>query len=189
MHVQFNLQTLGYIVAEFETKAGKIKIGHSSTYGDQFQELLNKIFHIYQLERRSETDFFPCSFEVMWYDDRVNYEWRIECDHAACKLQVKVFELSTSDKKYRRELVNEIISLDSLLGDILLSLENLWHRFGFIGYKTNWEVGNFPMYELLTLKADRSGWNILPEKANEEDDWRQKVATENEIDLLLFKKP
>lgn len=186
MHVQFNIQTLGYVVAEFETKNGKIKIGHSSTYGDKFQELLNRIFDIYNLRRASELQLSPYSFEVVWYDDRVNYSWTIEmCQHDST-LQLIILELSPSNREYRRELVNEHIALNSLLADVFLSLEALWHRFGFIGYKMNWEVGNFPISEYLTLKADKCKWSLLPEKTNEDDEWIGKISMATETDLILF---
>jgi hypothetical protein len=102
----------------------------------QFQELLNGFYFIYETKKDGDVDFFPYSFDVMWYDDRVNYSWIIKTDGS--NLTINIFELSTSDSNYKKELLNETIGLQKLFNDIYYSLDTMLREFGLIGYKTNW---------------------------------------------------
>jgi hypothetical protein len=188
MKIQFIIQTLGYLVAEFEIEDRKIKIGHSSTYGDKFQELLNELFFIYKITKEEDIDFFPYTCEVMWYDDRVNYLWVVTSKELNSEIGIEVFELSPSDTSYKVELVNKNIKHDDLFDAIFFSLDEILQRFGFIGYKTNWDIGNFPIFEYLMLKADKYNFKLPLQHAVEDDEWMNKVPIKNELDLILLGK-
>ncbi|GAA3930306.1 hypothetical protein GO495_07420 [Chitinophaga oryziterrae] len=185
MKIQFNIQTVGYIVAELETEDEKIKIGHSYAYGDKFQELLNGLFFVYSCRREANGDIFPYSFEIMWYDDRVNYSWIITADSLQSELEIRIIELSPTSSIYSRELWKKNLSFDNLFNEIYSSLDRLLLEFGFIGYKNNWEVGNFPLGEYLMLKADKFHFNLELMNIDEEE-WKNKVPIKRELDLVLF---
>jgi hypothetical protein len=182
MNIRFVLQTLGYLVAEIETNGTNIKIGHSSTYGDKFQELLNGFYFIYKTKKDGEFAFFPYSFEVKWYDDRLNYTWIIQTDGVI--LTIKIFELSNSDSNYKKELLNETVRLQKLFNDIYYSLDLMLREFGLIGYKTNWDVGNFPIFEYLMLKVDRYNIDLNIQELDEDHEWKGKFSLHDEVKLI-----
>lgn len=182
MNIRFIIQTIGYLVAEIEINDAKIKIGHSSTYGDKFQELLNGFYFIYKTKKDGDVDFFPYSFDVMWYDDRVNYSWIIKTD--GLSLNIKIFELSPSDTNYKKELLNETVGFQKLFNDIYYSLDVMLREFGLIGYKTNWDVGNFPILEYLMLKADRYNIDVKTQEVSEDYKWKWKISLEDEVKLI-----
>lgn len=185
MDLQFIIQTLGYITAEFQIEGEKIKIGHSSAYGDKFQELLNGLFLIYNSSEEEDRDFFPYSFEVIWYDDRVNYSWLVTA-RTNTEIEIKVFELSPSNPSYRVELLKQSITFNALFNTIYLSLEKMLKAFGFIGYKINWDAGNFPLYEYLRLKSYKYNLELHKQEITEDDEWRCKVPIEDEMNLVLL---
>jgi hypothetical protein len=185
MKIQFEIQTLGYIVAKLETEDEKIKIGHSSAYGDKFQELLNGLFFIYSCRKEASNNLFPYSFEIIWYDDFANYSWNMKVASLQSELEIKIIELSPSNPSYRRKLLSQKISFDNLFDEIYSSLDRILQEFGFIGYKNNWEVGNFPLGEYLMLRADKFHVDLALTNVDEEE-WKNKVSIKNELDLILI---
>lgn len=184
MEVRFKIETLGYIVAEFLLEEEKIKIGHSSDYGDKFQELLNKFFYIYELLRDQDTKYFPYETEVLWEDDFINYQWNVGIHSADSPIKISVNEIAPFNPEHKIELVNHNIQKDKLFDSIFLSLDQTLAEFGFLGYKKNWEVGNFPIYEYIVLKAEKG--NIFLEK-NEDltnENWKQKINLEDELKII-----
>ncbi|MCW3463669.1 hypothetical protein [Chitinophaga nivalis] len=186
MNLQFTIQTCGYITAEFEMTDRKIKIGHSSTYGDKFQELLNGLFIIYNSSKEGDSDFFSYTFEVKWYDDRVNYSWILTSTALGSEIEIKIHELSPVDPCYNVELLKSHISFKDLFNAIYLSLNRMLKDFGFIGYKNNWDVGDFPVYEYLKLKSDKYNLKLYKEDGIESDDWKSKISIEDEMNLVLL---
>ena len=72
MEVKFRIVTLGYIVAVISSETKRFKIGHSSDYGDKFQELLNKFFFIYEIITEKDVAYFPYSTTVLREDEGGN---------------------------------------------------------------------------------------------------------------------
>lgn len=183
MEVKFRIETLGYITAELLFINKRVKIGHSSSYGDKFQELLNNFFFIYDIVKNNKIDYFPYSVDTLWQDDFINYLWEISINSPESLIEIKVYKLSTSSLEYKEELINEIIKMENLFNGIYLSLEEAFIDFGFVGYKKNWEVGNFPMYEYITLKAERERLELR--NINElEQEWKQKINIIDELNVI-----
>lgn len=185
MNLQFSIQTFGYIIAELELKEKKIKIGHSSSYGDKFQELLNELFLIYNSSKHGDESFFPYIFDVKWYDDRVNYSWSVSAATLNSEIEVEIFELSPVEKTHKIQLLKHNFAFEDLFTAVYTSLEKMLKEFGFIGYKSNWVVGNFPMYEYLKLKSDKYGLELKKEEVTEDDDWKEKMSIKNELIVIL----
>ncbi len=114
MEVKFKIETLGYIVAEFLSDTKRLKIGHSSNYGDKFQELLNKFFFIYEIVKENDSIYFPYSTDVLWQDDFVNYKWNISMHSLGSCINIKIYELSPSNSEYKEELLNINIKTEEL---------------------------------------------------------------------------
>lgn len=183
MEIKFRIETLGYIVADLMVSGEKIKVGHSSFYGDKFQELLNNFFFIYEIVKTNNKDYFPYSFETLWNDDFVNHLWTVGIDSPQSFIKINLFELSPSNAEYKVELVSEIIKMEDLFDSIYLSLEEAFVEFGFVGYKKNWEIGNFPIYEYITLKSEKEG--IKLKSSNEVDEeWKQKINIDDELKII-----
>ncbi|NLR79648.1 hypothetical protein [Chitinophaga eiseniae] len=184
MNIQFVIQTVGYMVAIFSLDGKNIKIGHSSAYGDNFQELLNELFQLYKANKEMDAAIFPFEFEVKWYDDRVNYSWRITSTGLGNDIVIRILELSPVDPGYQRELILQAIEFGSLFNNIYDSLDYMLKRFGLIGYKNSWEVGNFPISEYLLLKADIYCIDVLRASLGSED-WIKKIPFRNELNIFL----
>ncbi|MEN5377907.1 hypothetical protein [Sphingobacterium kitahiroshimense] len=184
MEVKFKIETLGYIVAEFLSDTKRLKIGHSSNYGDKFQELLNKFFFIYEIVKENDSIYFPYSTDVLWQDDFVNYKWNISMHSLDSCINIKINELSPSNSEYKEELLNTNIKTEELFDYIYLSLEEALTDFGLVGYKKKWEIGNFPIYEYIILKAARKEVDLLNVSCKEEAEWRQKVDLSDELGIL-----
>ncbi|PUV26335.1 hypothetical protein [Sphingobacterium athyrii] len=184
MEIKFKIETLGHIVSEISSDTKRFKIGHSSDYGDKFQELLNKLFFIYEIVKEKDTTYFPHSTNVLWEDDRVNYSWTIRIDSIDSCINIKIEELSPSNVLYKAVLIQEDIETEELFDAIYQSLEKMLAEFGFVGYKKRWEAGNFPIYEYITLKAAREGVDLRHASCLEEEEWRQKIALKDELDVI-----
>lgn len=189
MNISFDISTKGYIVSDFFVHSKKIRIGHSSSYGDKFQELLSNFFYIYQIIKDKDGLYPPdYSFELLWNDDCVTYNWVVSVRTSESIIIISIFELSDeySGSKPIRELLNERIEAESLFCDLFLSLDRLFKEFGLIGYKKNWDVGNFPIGEYLTLKADNNNIRINNQTITlEGDEWKEKILLEDELKVLL----
>lgn len=185
MNIKFKLETVGYMVAEFSATDKIIKIGHSSSYGDKFQELLNKFFFIYEIISTKEENHFPFAFELLWEDDFVNYEWNVNIDSAQSAIRVKIFELSPTNRDHKVELVNGESQIEDFFNNIYLSLNELLSGFGFIGYKKNWETGNFPIFEYIVLKAKKEQL-IMQTIRDAAEEWKQKINPEDELKVIGF---
>lgn len=183
MEIKFKLETLGYMTAEFLFNNKSFKIGHSSDYGDRFQELLNKIFIIYEIIKCREDTYLPYNAKILWEDDFVNYEWSISIDSLESDMKIEIYELSSSNTEYKVELINERIKVENLFKDIYLSLNHLFVDFGFVGYKKNWEVGNFPIYEYIILKAAEEKIILQNDHLNKEE-WKQKIDLFDELKVI-----
>ncbi|MET6997065.1 hypothetical protein [Chitinophaga defluvii] len=188
MDIVFTIETPGYIVAEFSVNETKVKIGHSSSYGDRFQELLNKFFHLYEVVRNNEREYFPYTAKVLWEDDFINYTWSISVDSVSSDVEIKIHELSPSNSDYKVELVNRRLTIEDLFNNIYYSLDGLLVNFGFVGYKKAWEVGNFPIFEYLTLKAGRESIQLhVVNSSDDEQNWTNKIDIEEELNLISLK--
>lgn len=183
MEIKFKIETLGYIIAEFFFRNKRLKIGHSSSYGDKSQELLNNFFFIYEIVKNNNKHYFPYSFETLWEDDFINYLWKISIDSPESFLEIKVYELYPSNLEHKVELINEKIKIENLFNSIYLSLEEAFVDFGFVGYKKNWEVGNFPIYEYITLKADKERIELRNINKSDEE-WKQKINVNDELKVI-----
>lgn len=191
MKIKFEVETLGYITATFFSEDKKVKVFHSSDYGDGFQELLNQLFFIYDIVINNEQQYYPYAFEMQWRDHFVAFSWNVSMSTRNANLVIKMDELSPANDSHKVELLNIEISFADLFDDIYLSLEDIFNKFGFVGYKKKWEVGNFPVFEYVTLKSKVLGLNLIPAKYdNKEDEWTGKIATEAEANIiqLLYKK-
>lgn len=184
MEVKFKIVTLGYIVAEISSETKGFKIGHSSDYGDKFQELLNKFFFIYEIIKEKNTAYFPYYTSVLWEDDRVNYSWTISMNSIDSHINIKIDQLSPSNLGYTEMLIREDIETRKLFDAIYHSLEEMLADFGFVGYKKKWEVGNFPIAEYITLKAARERMDLRHASCLEEEEWRQKLDPEDELGVI-----
>lgn len=184
MEVKFRIVTLGYIVAEISSETKRFKIGHSSDYGDKFQELLNKFFFIYEIIKEKDVAYFPYSTTVLWEDDRVNYNWTISMNSVDSHINIKIDQLSSSNLDYKEMLIHENIETRKLFDAIYQSLEEMLADFGFVGYKKKWEVGNFPIAEYITLKAARERIDLRYASCLEEDEWKQKMDPNDELGVI-----
>ncbi|MBB1646718.1 hypothetical protein [Sphingobacterium sp. UME9] len=184
MEIKFKIETLGYLVSEISSNTKRFKIGHSSAYGDIFQELLNKFFFIYEIVREKDTKYFPHSTNVLWEDDFVNYNWTISMDSIDSCINIKIEQMSPSNVSYKEVLIQEDIETEKLFDAIYQSLEKMLAEFGFVGYKKRWEVGNFPIYEYITLKAAIKGGDLENTNCNEEDEWKQKMDLKDELGII-----
>lgn len=185
MKVKFGIETLGYIIAEFFDGDRKAKIFHSSDYGDGFQELLNKLFWIYDIVVNDKQEYYPCSFETQWRDDFVIFSWSVGMESKSSNIFIKINELSPANDAYRIELINTEISFKDLFEHIYLSLDDIFNRFGFVGYKKNWEIGNFPSFEYIILKSHELRINLSTTKySNEDDEWMGKVEASDEVNIV-----
>lgn len=188
MNIKFKLETLGYIAAEFLIDNNNIKINHSSDYGDKFQELLNEFFIIYDVLKYRNNSYFPYSSEIIWCDDFINYKWELNLESMNSSIKIRVIKFSHENKSQKLLLLEETIEINSLFNQIYISLNDLLLNFGFIGYKANWEVGNFPLYEYITLKVDKEKLEIRPFNVALEDDlWKQKMIIEDELKIIAHK--
>lgn len=187
MQVKFRIETLGYIVAEFLSDTKRLKIGHSSNYGDKFQELLNKFFFIYEIVKENNSIYFPYSTDVLWQDDFINYKWNISMNSLDSCINIKIDELSPSNSEYKEELLNANIKKEALFDDIYLSLDEALMDFGLVGYKKKWKIGNFPMYEYIILKSARKEVDLFNISCIEEAEWRQKIDFSDELGILSMR--
>ena len=176
MIFEFDLITLGWINCFIKNNDETIKIGVSSDYGDTFQELLTRLFN-----NRNYMDNDPYSFEIIWNDDMCQYHWLITVMKPK-NYEIKILVKSTGNPNYSEELVDVKIKEEDLFADIYRSLLALYKKFGFVGYKEVWEVGNFPVYEFLILKSEYTGLTLKLDKYSEE--WTHKVDSAQELDLL-----
>lgn len=184
MEVKFKIVTLGYIVAEISSEPKRFKIGHSSDYGDKFQELLNKFFFIYEIVKEKDIAYFPYSTTVLWEDDCVHYNWTIRMNSVNSHINIKIDQLSPSNLGYKEMLIHEDIETRKLFDTIYQSLEEMLADFGFVGYKKKWEVGNFPIAEYITLKAARERMDLRHASCVEEDEWKQKIDPNDELGVI-----
>jgi hypothetical protein len=81
MEVKFKIVTLGYIVAEILSETKRFKIGHSSDYGDIFQELLNKLFFIYEIIKEKDIAYFPYSTTLFLGGRKATYHYWFSCSN------------------------------------------------------------------------------------------------------------
>lgn len=184
MEIKFKIETLGYLVSEISSNTKRFKIGHSSAYGDRFQELLNKLFFIYEIVKEKNTTYFPYSTNVLWEDDRVNYYWTICIDSIDSCINIKIEQLSPSNESYKEVLFQEDIETEKLFDAIYQSLEKMLAEFGFVGYKKKWEAGNFPIYEYITLKAATEGMDLRYVSFLEQEEWKQKIDFKDELCVI-----
>ncbi|WP_343675074.1 hypothetical protein [Chitinophaga sp.] len=173
------------MTAEFQQGGKIIKAHHSSPHGDKFQELLNEFFIIYNAGKTGA----PYAFELKWNDDRADYLWSVSKD---TDIEVEITELSPTGESYKEQLIKHTFSFEELFNTIYISLSEMLKAFGFIGYKTNWEAGNFPIYEYLILKSEN--YNLELQKVNfadvsddqEDPYWRRKVSPADELRLITL---
>lgn len=184
MKLNFKIDTTGYIVFEALKEDSIIRIGHSSSYGDKFQELLNQFWFIYEQIKNNNAQYFPYSFEILWNDDFVNYKWSVNISSAKSLLNIKIFELSTSDTEYKVKLLDESLEFEVFFNQLFISLDKMFNDFGMIGYKIVWEAGNFPIFEYLTLKAERNGIELKKISDSEDNEWKQKTSLADELYIL-----
>lgn len=189
MEVKFKIVTLGYIVAEISSDTKRFKIGHSSAYGDKFQELLNKFFFIYETIKEKDTVYFPYSTNVLWEDDCVNYNWTISMNSVDSHINIKIEQLLPSNVVYKEVIIHEDIEAEKLFDAIYWSLEETLSEFGFVGYKKKWEVGNFPIFEYITLKAARERMDLRHASCLENDEWKQKIDPNDELGVINLSTP
>lgn len=184
MKLEFNIGNIGSFVASFESDQHKVKIRHSAYYGDKFQELLNELFLIYNSKQNGEESFFPYTSEVFWYDDCVNYSWQISAASSSSEIRIEIYKISPVDNTYKINLLKHNFRFNDLFDAIYASLEKILKDFGFIGYKINWEAGNFPIYEYLKLKSDKYGLELRKEDVDEDDEWKNRMLVENELMII-----
>lgn len=143
------------------------------------------MFFIYEIVKYDEKPYFPHSVEILWKDDCVDYLWKICTPAVEFPTKIYIYELSPSDADYKVELIQEEIKIEDFLSDIYLSLEEMFAQFGFVGYKKNWGVGNFPIYEYITLKANKEKMKLQKaDYSTEEDSWKQKIIIEDELRVI-----
>lgn len=151
MELLFYIQTIDSMVAEFQVEGKSISIRHSSFYGDKFQELINEFFLIYNSRNGGEEISYPYSFDLTWYDDAVNYTWSVSASSVSSGIGMEIFKRSPEGENYRVSIVKRTFDFAYLFESIYFSLKRMLADFGFSGYKENWEVGNFPIYEYIKL--------------------------------------
>jgi hypothetical protein len=174
MNLRFELKTLGWMAAEFITDDETITVYHSSDYGDIFQKLLNGLFLI--------KDSFSHSMELLWEDDNVNYLWIL---NVKSDINIQIYEVSPDNSNYKQEILNYVMPLEALFNDIYISLDEMYKKFGLIGYKKTWEAGNFPIFEYLTLKAEKEGLRLdAIHHPDDDEGWTNKVNTKDELKFL-----
>lgn len=186
MKIIFKIETISYIVAEIKTDRTNFVIGHSGLYEDKFQELLNEFYLIYKTLKGEPFICFPRTSEILWKDDFVNYKWIISIDSPESSVNIQIVESYPSNIDYKKILINEDIFQEDLFNDIYSSLHQMFLDYGFIGYKINWDVGNFPIGEYLSFKADKFHLNLSLINENDDSKWKNKVASDDELKILLF---
>ncbi|MDR6238173.1 hypothetical protein [Aureibacter tunicatorum] len=100
---------------------------------------------------------------------------------------LKIEESYVKNTDYRAVLCDVRFESEILFTQIFSSLEKMYTQFGLVGYKMAWEVGNFPVAEFLILKAWLFDFNLDAEKCCEVDEWRRKVSSNKEFELLNMK--
>lgn len=185
MNIRFKIDTISYITAEFESKDKKIKIGHSGLFEDKFQGLLNIFYLIYStIKGEEQSASLPYSSNIVWDDDFVIYEWVISLSSVNSPINIKIFETYTEKPMSKRVIVDEDFLHKKLFEDIYVSLHQMYLNFGIVGYKYNWDVGNFPIAEYLLLKADKYNLNLSPIINIENEEWKHKVNANEELYVL-----
>lgn len=97
----------------------------------------------------------------------------------------KIEQLTPSNLDYHEELIHENIEARKLFDSIYQSLEKMLADFGFVGYKKKWEVGNFPIFEYIALKAARERMDLQHASCLEEEERRQKIDLNDELGVLI----
>lgn len=188
MDILFKINTISYIIAEFKSDQNNIEIGHSGLYEDKFQELLNEFYLIYKTLKGKPLINFPHTAEILWKDDFIHYKWVISINSSQSEINIKIIELYTSNPKHYNILINENFSKEKLYDNIYSSLHQMYINHGIIGYKYNWDVGNFPIAEYLLLKADKFNLELPLKKEEEEEEWKNKICEEDELNVLIYRK-
>lgn len=185
MKIQFKLETLGSISAEFHVNNDVHKVFHSSDFGDRFQDLLNKLFFIYDAVCDMMSHYFPLSVESVWQDDFIHYNWLVSMESINSDIKIQVVETYPNNPGCNKELFCDHIDFKTFFDFLYTSLDEMLQEFGFIGYKKNWEVGNFPIAEYLTLKSKAKNIALSGyEPENFDDKWKQKVIFRSELDII-----
>jgi len=180
MNLKFEIATISYITAEFRSDNNNIKIGVSGLYEDKFQDLLNIFYLIYCNQKEKSLFSFPYKAEVLWKDDFVYYQWVISKESIISGIHIKIVELYPKNSEYKKVLIDKEFDIKTLFDNIFKSLHTMYIEFGFLGYKYNWDVGNFPIGEYLLFKSDRLDLSL--ETKDDEDGWKHKIS--NELNLL-----
>lgn len=187
MKLKFEIETISYISCDFILPNGqdKIHICHSGLYEDKFQELISQFYIIYNLSKKNDLLGFPRSFEMVWKDDFVYYKWIVNIESPNSHFKIKIIEQYPTNPNYKKILLDNEISFDNLYDSVYFSLHQMIINFGFIGYKYNWDIGNFPIGEYLLLKADKYGKKMESAPlVSQDDEWKHKITLEDEMDLL-----
>jgi hypothetical protein len=178
----FDIETLGWLTCFVSKEDGSIlKVSHSSDYGDAFQAFLNAVFVFRQRVQEAPAVWAPFSIDLKWADDFLCFNWTISLTEHPGFLNIKIEEFTGDGQSCLGVLFDEKVSLSTLLADLYTSLDKLFSRLGFIGYKNAWEAGNFPVAEYIILKTERQQ---TPEMEQVKT-WTDRLDSEQEINILL----
>lgn len=186
MRLNFELETLGYLNCKIQDNYGnEIKIFHSSDYHDKFQELINDFFIIKKYVLNDNTYSYPYKSEIEWRDTFIAYKWKIYLEEYGKPIRIEIVETSTTNSSnHLMSLISEYMDIDDILNDIFISLDNMLKKFGLLGYKKNWEIGNFPIAEYIILKAEKDNLILKEIDLPEDEEWRNQFRLQDELQVI-----
>lgn len=180
MNIHFFLDTLGWMTLLVnDGNKDRARISHSSDYGDKFQELINHVMFLREILASGESAYLPYESSTDWCDDIINYNISFILEDFTSPIKFKVVETPIQNPNQSKLIVDCLVNSTDLFSQLYNSLQDMISDFGLIGYKKNWEVGNFPIADYLILKS-----NAINFKINCDNDWKAKVKIEDEIALL-----
>lgn len=186
MVYNFEIDTLGWFACLITDKDGKIiRVSHASDYGDKFQELINNVLTIYDHFNDQDILAYPFTVETNWCDDSMIYIWRFDLLNIEGSIYFEMNQAPLNKSSDKTLLMKAEIDIYTVMSDFYLSLDKLFKEFGFVGYKKNWEVGNFPTGDYLKLKALILEEQISATTTITSTEWKGKIDLVEEWNLLI----
>jgi hypothetical protein len=182
MNIEFKLETLGWLTCSF-IQENTITIAHASEFGDKFQELLNAFFDLEEI-KMTLINTSSHTYSIIWCDQINEFAWVISLSEDLAEFKIVIYEKLLENPSQNKVLIQFNIKTRDLFHQIYLSLDYLFQNFGLIGYKTIWEIGNFPTAEYIKLKSTFLNLTLPRFLTNSENEWKEKIKLDAELSVL-----
>jgi len=124
---------------------------------------------------------------LIWTDDFANFKWHLTYNDSQSiyieisKSYIEIPEASESVIKFN-------ISVKEFSEQLYLSLKKMLSIYGLVGFKTAWEVGNFPVAEYIKLSAKYNNIHLSEYNTFEDDDGGlTRFNLDDELRILQIK--